>query len=442
MTPRWFSRIVWRRYIGRNARSWRELEDFGSWDPQRQKKDLAARLLTQIRYFGQREDALREWKEAARVRTPEELWAIWSGLPILSKRDLQTRFPAREMGSRFGLRGAVGSTGGSTGEPVHYFHDSGMLRSSMAAAIYTQIRMGWVPGMPLVIPWGSERDIGRQVSFRSRLYDALRNEHLLDSYRMSDETVDRAVSICERRQPVAIYGFTSILEHLARRVVERGIAVPPGCVRVAWNGGEMLYAEQSELFRRAFGVGILNRYGGRELGAMACQFREGGPLEALRPWVLLEVVDEEGKQVGPGESGRLIWTSTVCRGTPFLRYDIGDLGSYRPADASEAGIGALARLEGRASGLLTLPDGRRINNIYWNHFFKEIEEVKQFQVELRADGSILIRLAGGGFSPERDREVRCLLRHFLTTVPLELVWVDAIPKTAQGKLVQVIRQGN
>ncbi len=440
MTPRWLSQLVWRRYLDRNARPWRELEDFGAWDASRQKADLARKLLAQIQYFGQREDALPEWKEAARVRTPEDLWTIWPDLPILSKRDLQTRFPAQEIGSRFGLDGVVGSTGGSTGEPIHYFHDLQMLRSGMAAAIYTQIRMGWIPGMPLVILWGSERDIGREVSFRNRLYACLRNEHLLDSYRMSDETVDSAVSICNRRQPVAIYGFTSILEHLARRVLERGISIPAGSVRTAWNGGEMLYAEQADLFRRAFSVAILNRYGGRELGAMACQFREGGSLEVLRPWVLLEVVNEQGKAVGPRESGRLLWTSTICRGTPFLRYDIGDLGSYESTDVSEAGISALARLEGRTAGLLTLPDGRQINNIYWNHFFKEIAEVKQFQVELRRDGSILIRLSGHGFNPERNQQVRKLLQNFLTTIPVEILWVDAIPKSTQGKLVQVIRQ--
>ena len=56
---------------------------------------------------------------------------------------------------------------------------------------------------------------------------------------------------------------------------------------------------------------------------MACQFQENGPINVLRPWIFLEVVDEQGRQAKPGEPGRLLMTSTVNRATPFLRYEIG-----------------------------------------------------------------------------------------------------------------------
>ena len=72
--------------------------------------------------------------------------------------------------------------------------------------------------------------------------------------------------LVRRHSRVAIYGFTSMLEFLAREVVAREILLPPGRVVTAWSGGEMLYPEQSDVFRRSFGVPILNCYGGRELG--------------------------------------------------------------------------------------------------------------------------------------------------------------------------------
>ena len=439
MIPRAISALMWRRYLRRNATSWDELDRFPKLKPDEQRKKIGERLLRQIRYFGTRADALPEWREAARIDDAEELLKIWPDLPVITKDDLRTRFPADQIGQRFGIPGRANCTGGSTGEPVHFFHDADMLRASPAAVAFSAILMGWRPGMPTIIVWGSERDVKKATSFQNRLHGRLRNQFLIDGYSLSDETVDR---VCQqlRHGPVAMYGFTSMLEFIARRVLETGRHVQSGVVRTAWNGGEMLFPEQVELFRQAFGVPLLNRYGGRELSVMACQFAEGAPLHVMRPWLFLEVLNERGRPASPGEVGRLVWTSTICRGTPFLRYDVEDLGTFRPSDSNESGITAIDALHGRSGGLLELPGGKKISNLYWNHFFKDIKEVAQFQVILRKNLSLRILLRGAGFSPERETVVRGVLTHFLGDVPVDLQWVEQIPRTRDGKLVQVYRE--
>jgi phenylacetate-CoA ligase len=439
MIPRALSSLWWRRYLRRNASPGAELERFPQLRPDEQRKELAERLLRQIRYFGTRADALPEWREASRIDNPEDLLRIWPGLPVVTKNDLRTRFPAEEIGRRFQIPGRTNCTGGSTGEPVHFFHDARMLRTSLAAIAFSAIQMGWLPGMPTIIVWGSERDVKKATTFRNRVHGRLRNQFLVDGYNLSDDTVERLYSHVQRG-PVAIYGFTSMLEFVARRILETGRTIGPGVVRTAWNGGEMLFPEQVELFRQAFGVPLLNRYGGRELSVMACQFTEGAPLHVLRPWLFLEVLDDRGRPAAPGEIGRLVWTSTVCRGTPFLRYDVEDLGTFRASDSNESGVVAINELHGRVGGLLELPGGRKISNLYWNHFFKEVKEVAQFQVILRKDRTLQILLRGEGFSPERDAAVRGLLTHFLGDLPVHLQWVERIPRTKDGKLLQAYRE--
>jgi phenylacetate-CoA ligase len=439
MIPRGISSLWWRRYLARNANSWAELDRFPQLRPDQQRKELGERLQRQIRYFGAREDALPEWREASRINRSEDLLQIWPDLPVITKNDLRTRFPAEEIGRRFQIPGQANCTGGSTGEPVHFFHDVQMLRSMMSAITFSAIRMGWVPGMPTIIVWGSERDVKKATTFRNRVQGRLRNHFLVDGYALSDETVDR---VCDHlhRGPVAIYGFTTMLEFVARRILETKRKILPGVVRVAWNGGEMLFPKQSEIFRQAFGIPLFNRYGGRELSVMACQFSECAPLQVLRPWLYLEVLDDRGRPAAPGEIGRLVWTSTICRGTPFLRYDVEDLGTFRAPDCNESGVAALEALHGRVGGLLELAGGRKISNLYWNHFFKEVKEVAQFQVILRKDGSLHILLRGSGFSPERDLAVRGLLAHFLSDLQVRLQWVEQIPLTKEGKLLQVYRE--
>ncbi len=440
MIGRSVSKVWWRRYFRRNARSWGELEQFPHLRADRQRLILAERLMSQIQFFGNREDALPEWREAAKIRDVEEFWRLWPSLPILDKKMLRSRFEPQEMKRQFHIRGTVSSTGGSTGEPTRFLHDPLMLQSTTAQAIYARVRMGWSPGLPTMVIWGSERDIGKHTSFRARLYNRPLNVFMIEGYKLDQQTVERLVVMIRKHRPVAVYGFSSMLEFVARKALELGLAPPRGSVKVAWNGGEMVFEEQSKIFRKAFGVPILNCYGGRELSTMAFEEKEGSPLHILRPWLFAEIVDDNGRPIGPGEPGRLLWTSTICRGTPFIRYDIGDLASYDSFGENESGILSLQTLHGRVAGLLVLPNGLRINCIYWNHLFKEFPEIHQFQVALKQGQEIELRLKGEGFAPRREGQIRGTLANFLGPLPVRIHWMEKIPLTEQGKLVQVVRE--
>jgi phenylacetate-CoA ligase len=439
LVPISISRLWWRRYLARNARPADDLELFPALRPGQQRRDLATRLLAQIHEFGHREDALPEWREAARIQDPDDLWRLWPSLPILTKEALRNRFPPENILRRGRVAGTINSTGGSTGEPLRFVHDLLMRRSVAAAAAFTGSRMGWSPGIPTIILWGSERDIRKQTRPRDRIHGRLRNEFLVDGYHLSDVTVARVLSLARRHRPAVLRGFTSMLAFVAERALETRRQAP-GLLQAAINGGEMLYPEQNDRFRAAFGIPILNRYGGRELGAMAYQTSEGDPLTILRPWLFAEIVDEHGRPVGPGETGRLLWTSTVCRGTPFLRYEIGDLASFEAPHEDESGVRMLAELRGRTAGLLHLPDGRPISNLYWNHLLKGYAEIRQFQVILGRDGALRLLLRGEGLQPARQTCLESTLRYFLGSVPFHLEWVEQIPLTAQGKFVQVVRE--
>ncbi len=434
------SRLWWHRYLRRNSRSWDELDQFQQLSPDRQRLQLGQRLLEQIQYFGKREDALPEWREAAAITDPLEVWRVWPQLPVVTKQMLNERFPAGEIQKRFRLKGRTDATGGSTGEPTHFFHDMRMLYTITAQVTYTMLRMGWQPGMPLIWVWGSERDIGKQVPLKIRLHYELTRQYAVDGYALNQDTVDRIVSLVRRYPTVAMYGFTSMLEFVAEQVIANGIEIPAGRVKAAWNGGEMLYEAQSRQFERAFGTPLLNRYGGRELSTMACQFSANAPLTVLRPWLMVEVLDRFGKPCPPGESGRLVWTSTVCRGTPFLRYDVEDWGTFERPQEQVSGIAALTSIDGRSAGIWELPNGKRINNLYWNHLFKEFGEVRQFQVVIRRDGGLHFLLRGERWTPERETHFRRTFTNFLGDVPAEIRWVEQIPCTSRGKRMQVVRE--
>jgi phenylacetate-coenzyme A ligase PaaK-like adenylate-forming protein len=420
--------------------AWEDLERFHTLSPREARYEMASRLVAQVRHFGARADALPQWRDAATITDPERLLEVWSSLPILTKGDLKTKFHPARISAEFGVNGLAGSTGGSTGEPTPYLHDESMLGAMTAACLYSRWQAGWRPGMPTICVWGSERDIGKSLTLRGKISRQLQREWFVDGYSLDATTVDRVLKFVSRHPKVALFGFTSMLEFVAREVVRNGWQPPRGKVRTAWNGGEMLFEDQSDLFERAFGVPILNFYGGRELSAMAYQPVGAAGLRVLRPLMFVEIVDEDGRAVPPGEPGRLIWTSTVCRGTPFLRYDIGDMASYDVGGIDESGIFHLHQLHGRKGGTLKLPNGKIISCLFWNHFFKDYSEVEQFQVALAANRQINLRLKGTPFQPQRENELRQVLGNFLGHVPISISWMNKIPLSPQGKLLQVIEE--
>ncbi len=435
------SKITWQAYKFLLARPLGELDRFRNLNPSAQREELGRRLLAQIRYFGSREDALPEWREASRITNPKDLWKIWPSLPAVTKPILNTQFEPREMQRRFRLKGRINSTGGSTGEPTRFFLDLGALRASRGVHYYSRLKMGWRAGMSTIIVWGSERDIGKQSRVLPRVASHLYGNHLIPGFEVDDNSVARILSVLDSKKPVAIYGYSSLLQHVAERVIAKGWQVPPGSIAVAWNGGEMLLDNQIDLFRRAFGVPILNRYGGRELSVTAFQSKEDSSLQLVRPWVFAEIVTEDGKPASPGQTGRLLLTSTVCRGTPFIRYEIGDLATYSDQDFDESGVTGLSSIDGRSAGSIHLSDGKVISSVYWNHLFKEYPEIVQFQVRVAPDRrSLNILLRGQGFGSGRESQLRDTLRLLWRDQAIHFVWTESIPRSSQGKLVQVVQE--
>ena len=437
-------RLYWRRYERQYdvASVARTMDDFRRRPPDDARRMLAVRLRDQLRRFAARADALPEWRDAARIDDLDALWKAWPSLPILTKADLRGRFSARALREQ-GVEGQLSATGGSTGEPTTFIHDAASVRRMNAVMHVARQQLGWRPGMPTICVWGAQRDIGQGLTGYRRVRHDLTNRlsrlREVDGFMLTEETARRVHDqLLASRGGAAVYGFSSMLDHVARVAQERGWHVPAGLVRVAWNGGEMLHDEQVARFREVFGVPILNYYGGRELGTIAAQQEAGGPLHLVRPYVFVELIGDDGAPVAPGTPGRIVVTSTDGHGTPFLRYDIGDMASCSAPHVDASGVTHLDALLGRAGSVLRLPNGTTISNNYWNHLFKELDEVVQFQVRLRTDGSLRLNFVGQRFAESREAWLRTVLGTFLGPMPIDIAWVDAIPPTQLGKRLQVV----
>lgn len=430
---------TWKITLRKNgwSRLWTEWDAFAVSPPATQRKILSERMLDTLRFFGDRDDSLPAWRELGESASPEDVWSHWTSLPIVTKDDLRNRFDADTLQKRFDIDGRVNTSGGSTGAPTRFIWDSVSLRKRLALQYYAWTNMGWIPGIPVVCLWGSPRDLGLSTSWRAKLQRQSLGLSIIDGYEFNDRTINELRQLLESHDTLGLYGYATLLDQAAQHFLDAGYAIPPGKILTAWSGAEALHQGQSDKFFRAFGRPLHNQYGGREFGAIAYKLAGAPSFRVLRPMVFVEIVNDQNQLCAPGEIGRVLLTTLAGRGTPFIRYENGDLATYAESDLTEAGLAGMERVEGRITGMIRLPDGRAFHSVFWHQLFKEYAEIRGFHVHQDEDGALTITYVGVRLPSEREGTLRHLVENMLRGVSYRLVYVESLPRTSQGKHLQV-----
>src|SRR5579871_4575852 len=149
------------------------------------------------------------------------------------------------------------------------------------------------------------------------------------------------------------------------------IALHPDAVRLRQAGiaavvgvSELATESARSAVRQGLGCELLAVYGAGEVGAIALQSPVDTSYLVCEETALVEILDERGLPVAPGETGRVIVTGLYNYATPFIRYELGDYAT-RAASPCPSGrtLARLERIEGRRHNALVGAGGRRI----WPH---------------------------------------------------------------------------
>jgi phenylacetate-CoA ligase len=156
---------------------------------------------------------------------------------------------------------------------------------------------------------------------------------------------------------------------------------------------------------------------------------------------LVEILDDLGKPVGPGETGRIVLTSLYNYATPFIRYEIGDLGTRaeQPCPSGRT-LKRLRRIDGRKRNSLQGASGERV----WPHQVaasKLHRHLPAQEFQIRQTGSQSIELiyvpkAQATVNPEKLAQLFTdLLGH---PISVALSAVDRIPRPTGGKHERIV----
>lgn len=380
------------------------------------------------------------------IRTRSDL----AKLPVLTKQIIKEHFDeltSKDINSR---KYVDGSTGGSTGTPMRFKEDivtwnklRGLnFRGWTWAGFYVGEKLFTLAGNSLV----KKNTDGRKMMVKN-LYDRLimrNNKH--DCTDITPEALKEHYQAMMSYKPAAIRGYASSLYFLAKYIEQNQL---PVCkVKVVFTTGEKLHPKYRYKIQQVFHAPVFDGYGAADGGLTAheCYMHEG--LHIAEEQCVVEIVDNDGKNLPDGEVGHVLTTDLNNYVFPFLRYKVGDL-AYIKKELCSCGrshrlLGEVIGREGRA---IYNKQGRPFSSIVIdNMFFKDLdihteecqrlyEKMERFQIrqDKYGDLHILIKPVDSHEPIETFDYIKDNFNIYFPDSKVDIEFVDDIPPLPSGK---------
>lgn len=357
-------------------------------------------------------------------------------VPFLSKRDIQAHL-ADLTSKRYRAEELVpNKTGGSTGMPLHYYHDNERMLSMEASAIRHFRWAGHDIGDKIASIWGSRRDLSRPEGIKSKLRSLfLERAVILDSSSISEEALERFVKELQEFKPKTIQAYAKSMYFFAQYCKERGIQnIRPQSIVTS---AEVLLEPERKVIEEVFKCRVFDFYGSREVSVIASECAEHNGLHLNSDALYVEFVDDEGRSVPPGQQGNIVITDLLNYGMPFLRYKIEDIGipSERVC-ACGRGLPLMEMVAGRTTDFILTPRGVRVSGAALTiYLIASVPGIRQAQIVQDEPDHLNFRIVAG---PEFTSGGLDVLKgkvpeFFGREMRHEVTLVDEIPKDPSGK---------
>jgi phenylacetate-CoA ligase len=207
------------------------------------------------------------------------------------------------------------------------------------------------------------------------------------------------------------------------------------------TSAEVLLLENRVLIEETFRGKVFNRYGCRELSVIASECEHHTGLHVNADALLVEIDPLPG---GPPGGGRVLVTDLYNRSMPLIRYEIGDIAQWAEDQPCPCGrsLPRLARVEGRITDFLLLPDGKMVSGPSLALLVGQMAEIRQAQIVQPNPGEIRLDVVpGDGYGVHTAEELQRRLHPYLRgLVRFSVRPVNRIAAEASGKYRFVKRE--
>jgi len=216
------------------------------------------------------------------------------------------------------------STSGSSGNPLYFYLEKSrspiewaFVQDSWAKIKYDPMKVRAVfRGVHLedvdVMPWE---------------YEPALRELRLSPFHLTPKWMGKYCELIQAHNATYLHGYPSAISTFANFVIASGNLEISRAIRGIMAISEAILPHQRSLIQEAFPKAkITSFYGMSEKVLFASEVVGNPGVYEMEPlYGILELVDEDGKIVEePGTRGRIIGTSLLFKGFPFIRYDTED----------------------------------------------------------------------------------------------------------------------
>ncbi len=367
------------------------------------------------------------------IQTPEDFRKI----PILTKNDIRNNF-SQLLATGYDPKDLeLSATGGSTGEPVRYYHDSNYkaYQSASTARVYNWVT-GYHRGDCEFKVWGSDIDIKHAVSSRSIkkfIKNAIHPVIFYPAFQMSQTMICQFIDDIWKKKPSIIAGYTTPLVFIGDYIIKHNINLSKAGIKGVISGSETLFPYQRRILEQAFYCKVHNYYGSREMGNVVFECGKG-ELHVFDDIIYLEVIGGNGEPSKENEIGMIVLTCLTNFCMPFIRYQIEDIAIPESgACICGRGLSSISAIEGRVQDMIILKEGKFLAGEFFPHFFKDFD-IKKFQVVQESLELLNIYIVRGkNLYDDNIVYIREKISEYTGIEQINMHFVDSIPTSPSGK---------
>ena len=366
----------------------------------------------------------------------------WESIPIMTKRHLQQPIEQR-LSKEFTAENVyLNKTSGSSGDPFIFVKDKWchamtwaqiMDRFSWYNIDFNSSKQARFYGIPL----------DKKGYYKERIKDFFSNRYRFSVFDLSDNSFEKTLQKFKSTSFEFINGYTSPIVQFAKFLKRKEIVLTDICpsLKVCIVTSEMLFGIDKTLMETQFGIPVVNEYGASELDLIAFENPKGDWVVNTET-ILVEIVDAGGNLVPHGKDGRVVITSFYNKAHPFIRYDIGDIGSL--SQQSTARQPVLEKLTGRTNDIVILPSGKKAAGLTFYYITKSVIEndgnVSEFIIEqITLDNFMVKYVSKNRLTDEQESNVSNEIETYLEPgLKIDFKKVKVLKRTKAGKLKQFV----
>jgi len=240
-----------------------------------------------------------------------------------------------------------------------------------------------------------------------------------------------------RTKPDYLMTYPSIVRALAERAASFGRPAPLMGISTV---GEVVDPDVRELAVRHLDAPVYDIYSSEEAGVIALECPVASLYHVQAEALIVEILDEDGRQCKPGATGRVVVTPLFNYAMPLIRYDIGDFAQVGEICGCGRNLPTLERIMGRRRNMLTLSDGRR----FWPSFsarrLQKIVPIREHQFRQTAPNVIeALLVTEAPISDAQEAEMRKIIGDGLPApFDIRIRCLPDIPRPASGKYEEFV----